>query len=130
MINYKDLIKDSFKAVVEDLHYSQATVDQYFSKNYRQYVDGKELDYERFCRHMRIQKQSIKGISIDFKTIVQENHIVFTRHIVNITTVENRTAVIQVIAEFHIEDNKIQYCNELTHMISGDQRERDIGSRQ
>lgn len=130
MTDYKNLIKESFNAVVEDLNYDQAMVDRYFSQNYRQYVDGKELDYEGFCRHMKVQKQTLKNISIDFKTIVQENHIVFTRHIVSITTPEGRSAMIQVLAEFHIQDGKIAYCNELTHLISGDQRERDLGSRQ
>jgi len=129
MENYKALVKESFKAVVEDLTYNEAAVEKYFSKKYVQKVDGKELDYQGFCQHMKVQKQALKHLSTDFITLVQEGGIVFTHHIVNMETKEGRSASIQVIAEFHVEEGKIIYCNELTHLRSGDEQDRDLGSR-
>ncbi len=61
MTDYKNLIRESFNAVVEDLNYDQAMIDRYFSPNYRQYVDGKELDYEGFCRHMKFRSSHLKA---------------------------------------------------------------------
>lgn len=126
---YKELVKQSFKAVVEDMDYNEAVIERYFDAHYRQRVDGKELDFKGFCQHMKVQKQTLAAVHVDFKTIAQENNIVFTNHLVTIQTREGRSAVIQVIAEFRIQNDKVIYCDELTHLLSGDERERDLGSR-
>jgi hypothetical protein len=130
MENYKDLLKEGFQLVVTSQTYDEAVISKYFSKSYIQIVDGKKLDYNGFCEHMKVQKVALKSVAIDFTTIIQEECILFTNHLVHVVTKEDRRATLQVIAEFHIKDNKVQYCSELTHMISGDQRERDLGTRQ
>ncbi|WP_293308342.1 nuclear transport factor 2 family protein [Pedobacter sp. UBA5917] len=129
MNNYKALIRKAFKAVVENPIYDQTSIGQYFSPEYRQYVDGEELDFDGFCQHMKAQKLSVKHAVIDFQTMVEEGEIVFTNHSVEILTNENRHALMHVIAEFRIKNNRIIYCNELTRLVSGDERERDLGSR-
>lgn len=129
MENYKALVKEGFKAVVEDLTYNEAVIEKYFSTRYLQKVDGSELDYEGFCRHMKVQKEALKHIWMEFTTIVQEGHIVFTNHLVHMETKEGRAATIHVIAEFHVEEGKIAYCNELTHLVKGDSQDGDLGSR-
>ncbi|WP_316828687.1 nuclear transport factor 2 family protein [Pedobacter miscanthi] len=130
MNSYKELIRNAFKAVVETPSYDLNIIEKYFSLEYRQYVDGEELDFDGFCKHMKAQKLAIKSSLIDFQTMVQEGDIVFTNHSVEIQTNEDRHALIHVIAEFRIKNDKIIYCNELTRLVSGDERERDLGSRQ
>ena len=34
----------------------------------------------------------------------------------------------KVIAEFRLRDNKVYYCDELTHMLEGDDKDKDLGS--
>lgn len=129
MNSYKELIRNAFKAVVENQTYDPTIIEKYFSRDYHQYVDGEELDFDGFCQHMKAQKLAIKYLLIDFQTIIEEGNIVFTNHSVEIQTNEGRHALIHVIAEFRIQDGKITYCNELTRLVSGDERERDLGSR-
>jgi hypothetical protein len=129
MENYKDLIKEGFTSVVTSEKFNEVVVEKYFSKDYKQHVDGHELDYDGFSQHMKAQKAALKTVMIDFKTIIQEGEIIFTNHLVHIVTKEDRKASLQVIAEFHVKNGKINYCNELTRMLSGDQRESDLGSR-
>lgn len=128
MENYKELLKEGFQSVVTSQTFNEDLIAKYFSKNYKQVVDGQELDYDGFCEHMKAQKASLKSVEVDFTTIVQENHILFTNHLVHVVTNEDRRATLQVIAEFHLWDDKVQYCSELTHMLSGDPRERDLGT--
>jgi hypothetical protein len=73
-------------------------------------------------------KATLKSVEINFNTIIQEGPILFTNHLVNVVTKEDRRAILQVIAEFHVRDGKVFYCNELTRMLSGDQREANLGS--
>lgn len=129
MENYKNLVIEAFRFIVEDLNYNPSMIEKYFSKDYNQRVDGQELNFYGFCQHMKVQKEALKNISVNFKTIVQENEIVFTNHIITLRTKDERHAEIQVIAEFHIHKEKIIYCDELTHLLHGDDRERDFGSR-
>jgi len=129
MNSYKELIRNAFKAVVENSTYAPTTIEKYFSHDYRQHVDGEELDFDNFCKHMKAQKLAIKYSLIDFQTMVEEGNIIFTNHAVKIQTNEDRHALIHVIAEFRVNDGKITYCNELTRLVSGDERERDLGSR-
>jgi hypothetical protein len=56
MENYKGLLLEGFKSVVTSPKFDEATVAKYFSKDYKQIVDGEELNYEGFCQHMKAQK--------------------------------------------------------------------------
>ena len=90
---------------------------------------GKDLGFEQFLQHLRTQKAAIKTMLFHFKTVVEEGDVVFSNHIASGETNEGREGEVQVMAEFQIRDGKIVSCDELTHMISGDQRDRDLGSR-
>ena len=129
MQHYKELVQQSFKEVIEDMEYGEAAIERYFSKDYLQYVDGKELNFKGFCQHLKVLKETLAAARIEFKTIVQENEIVFTTHLVHLSTREGRMAIIHVIAEFRLYNNKIIYCNELTRLVAGDERDSDLGSR-
>lgn len=129
MKDYKKLIKEIFQNIFENPGYSEAIVKRYFSTNYVQLVDGKTLHFNEFIKHIKAVKEAIASMSVTFDTIAQDNDIIFTNHRVKATTKEGRTSEVQVIAEFHIQDGQINYCNELTRQISGDPREGDLGSR-
>jgi hypothetical protein len=129
MEDYKSQVRNIFTAIFENPEYDEAAIHQYFSEDYIQHVDGNTLHFEQFKQHIKVLKEAVAAISITFQTIIQENNIVFTNHLVTATTKEQRSGQVQVISEFHFKDGKINYCSELTHMISGDTRDRDLGSR-
>jgi ketosteroid isomerase-like protein len=129
MTNNKDLLKEMFQNVFANTDFDEAVIRRYFSTDYKQSVDGKELTFDEFLRHIRVLKEAVKTMTVRFKTIIQEDDVMFSNHVVTGETKEGRAAEVQVIAEFRFRDGKIVLCDELTHMITGDQRDRDLGSR-
>jgi len=129
MKDYKNLIREIFQNIFENPTYDEAIIKRYFSTNYVQHVDGKTLHFSEFIKHIKAVKEAIISMSVTFDTIAQDNDIVFTNHRVKATTKEGRAGEVQVIAEFHIQNGQINYCNELTRQISGDPKDSDLGSR-
>lgn len=107
----------------------QNLLSEYFSPDYIQYVDGKKINYNDFIKHIQLLKNKISKMSISIKSIVAEDNIVFTNHEVFTIMSDGRTGKTKVIAEFRLNKGKIYYCDELTHMIEGDDKDRDLGSR-
>ncbi|MGY0036794.1 nuclear transport factor 2 family protein [Pedobacter sp. NJ-S-72] len=129
MIDYKSRLKEVFSEVLESPVYNEDLVKKHFSQNYIQHVDGKTLYFEGFIQHMKALKKDKPAIQIDIKTLVQEGSTVFSNHLVNVITKENGESQVQVIGEFRFEGDQICYCDELSHLVSGDPKDRDLGSR-
>lgn len=129
MKDNKAVLKQIFDEIFVNPVYNEEAIHKYFATGYRQEVDGKVLGFEQFCKHVAIQKETVKSMTIDFQTIISEGDIVFSNHLVNATTKSGSSGKIRVIAEFRFTNGQVIYCNELTHMISGNPEDRDIGSR-
>jgi predicted SnoaL-like aldol condensation-catalyzing enzyme len=129
MIDYKSRLKEVFSEVLESPVYNEDLVEKYFSQNYIQHVDGKTLYFEGFIQHMKALKKDKPQIQIDIKTLIQEGSTVFSNHLVKVTTKENGKSLVQVIGEFRFAGDQICYCDELSHLVSGDPKDRDLGSR-
>jgi hypothetical protein len=125
----KDRLRAMFEEVFISSTYSDETVDRYFTSDYVQSVDGKVLHLERFRQHIRVQKEALRGLSIEFKTLAGEGDVVFSNHIAKAETIEGRMSEIHVIAEFRFRDGRVMACDELSHMVSGHEQDRDLGSR-
>lgn len=48
-----DFIKALFRDVIENKNYDETLINKYFAENYVQIVDGQELDFETFKKHIR-----------------------------------------------------------------------------
>ncbi len=83
-------------------------------------VDGKKLKYADFFAHMETLKNTMKSLNVTFKYMVVEGDKVATIHEVNDIKKDGSHVSIQVNALFQIKDKKIVLCNELTHLISGE----------
>ncbi|MCG3696612.1 hypothetical protein L5F39_03185 [Aliarcobacter butzleri] len=125
----KELIKDLFKNVLQKQSVDIEIIKKYISEKYIQYVDGKELRFEQFVEHIKKQKEVIESIKVDFISMVEENNIVFTNHIVSINKKDNSFVKVKVIAEFIIENEKLVKCDELTFLLNGSSEDKDLGSR-
>jgi hypothetical protein len=128
MKDYKAFIKEAFAEVLANPEFNEETIARYFGPSYQQHVDGKILNYDQFVSHMKLMKQKTTALLFDFRTVVQEGNIVFTNHIVSGTKSDGTTAEAHLIAEFHIENDQIVYCSELSRLISGTEEDRDLGS--
>lgn len=127
MVDYKSRLKEVFSEVLESPVYNEELVKKYFSPDYVQYVDGKMLHFDGFNEHMKTLKKDIPEIQINIKTLVQEGSTVFSNHVVSKKGAGDMK--IQVIGEFRFQGDQISYCDELTYLISGDPKDRDLGSR-
>lgn len=128
MNNYKALVKEAFSKVLMDPVFDKEMIARYFDVSYRQFVDGKELNYEQFVAHMALVKQRTTRLEFLYNTVIEEGNIVFTNHVVTATKPDGTVASTHLIAEFHIENGKITYCSELSRLLSGPDEDRDLGS--
>ncbi|ASZ14967.1 nuclear transport factor 2 family protein [Chitinophaga pendula] len=129
MQDLKTLIKNLFEAVIEGPVHEEKIIQRYFSTDYVQHVDGKVLDYATFVAHMQALKAATQQLKVTFKALAEEGDTVFTNHEVIAEKKDGSSSRSQVIAEFRVRDGKVYYCDELTHLISGDATDRDLGSR-
>jgi len=125
----KAFIKEAFTKVIEDVNASDEIYAKYFSQDYIQYVDGKTLSFSDFVKHMKVQKEVVQSVAITFKHMLVEGDKVATVHMVNAIKKDGGIIEAQVNAVFQIRDNKIILCDELTHLIKGEESDRDLGSR-
>ncbi|PTS98553.1 nuclear transport factor 2 family protein [Pedobacter sp. HMWF019] len=129
MKNNKAIFKELFQDMFANQVYNESVISHYFTPEYRQEVDGKILIYEQFCKHIMVQKEVVASMTFEFQTLIEERNILFSNHIATIKMKNGENLEIRIIGEFHFINGKINYCNELTHMISGDSSNKDLGSR-
>jgi len=125
----KAIFKELFREIFANPLYNESAISQYFTPEYRQEVDGKILNYEQFCKHIIAQQEIVASMTFEFQTLVEEGNILFSNHIATIKMKNGESLEMRVIGEFHFVNGKINYCNELTHMITGDSSNKDLGSR-
>ena len=127
--NNENLLRRMFAEVFIPPAYDEAAIHRYFSNDYRQSVDGRVLDLNQLCQHVRVQKQALKELKIEFKTLLSGCDVVFSNHVARAESMDGRSIQIHVIAEFRFRDGKIIACDELSHLIDGDPHDGDLGSR-
>ncbi|MDX2164957.1 MAG: nuclear transport factor 2 family protein [Gammaproteobacteria bacterium] len=124
------LIQEIFAHVFEKDGFDEAVCEKYFSKDYIQYVDGKKVDYAGFLDHVRALKSALHSMSFEFKHIVKEGNKIATLHIARgIKKDTGKKIEVQVNAMFEIQNNQVISCNELTHLVHGEESDQDLGSR-
>ena len=79
----KEWFKKAFKAVIEDMDADESVIEQYFAEDYRQYVDGHELDYQGFIKHMKAQKAALQSVSVEFKHLIAEDDKIASIHFIH-----------------------------------------------
>jgi ketosteroid isomerase-like protein len=129
MNDNKSLLRQMFQEVFAGTDLDETLIRRYFSENYTQTVDGETLGFGEFLQHMLVLKQATKSLSVRFKTLIQEDNVVFSNHFVSGVTVEGRSVEAHVMAEFRFQKGKIISCDELTRVVSGSEADRDLGSR-
>ncbi len=125
----KQIFIKVFTEFLENLEVNEKDIEKFFNKDYIQYTDGKKLNYQDFVKHIHTLKKSLKYLTVNIRSIAQDNDVIFTNHLILGETKDGKIFSGEVIAEFRINNNQIYYCNELTHMIEGGEENKDLGSR-
>lgn len=104
-------------------------IEQYFSPDYIQVVDGKEIDYSGFVAHLAALKAAVDTITITFKSIAEGENCIHTQHIAHAEKKNGDISEFEVFACFSLSNGKIIRCEELTRMLVGKKQDSDLGSR-
>lgn len=124
----KEFIEKVFKEVLEDLNADEKIICRYFSPDYIQHVDGHRLNYKDFVDHMYVQKSLLDSIKVCIERCVVEANGICTVHRVDAIKKNGEKVIVKVIAYFEVENGKIVLCDELTHILKGEAKDKSIGS--
>lgn len=97
--------------------------------DYIQCVDGKQLDYAGFLSHSKAVQASLASSSVQFEHIVTDGISAATVHVADAVKTNGDRIRIKVIAYYQFRGNRISFVDELTHLLEGDEQDRDLGSR-
>lgn len=125
----KAFIKESFARVIEDPNATQETYARYFAPEYIQRVDGKEFGFTGFVEHMKALKEATETIKISYQHLIAEGDKVCSVHVAHALKKDGEKVEVKVISVCQIKDGRIVLVDELTHLVSGDAADRDLGSR-
>ena len=128
-MNKMMLVKQALTTVLGKDIGNLAIVKKYFSPDYIQIVDGKQIDFEEFYEHLKVLKAATKSITVTIKSIAEGDNCVHTQHIARAIKNDGSVSEFEVFACFQIEDGKIIRCEEMTRMIKGSNTDEDLGSR-
>lgn len=123
------LITAALRDVVCSPEHDEQKIARYFARNYQQVVDGKLLDYDEFVEHLALLKALTHRIQITVLASACAGDTVFTHHRVEVEKKGGKRSVIEVLARFTLVSGQIARCEELTHLISGEEGDKDLGSR-
>lgn len=128
------MLKNLIKSLFEDVYNSQINPKEYLekfvSKDYKQIVDGHEIDYIDFIEHIQKQREIIESISFDFIYLIEEKDIVASLHRVYLKKKEsNQEVIAEVHAFFEFEHNMLISCDERTRILKGSKEDEDLGRR-
>ncbi len=101
----------------------------YFSEDYVQWVDGVELDFMQFLQHASVLKQTLRSADIVIKRFVCQGDSVADIHDVYAIKHSGELIITRVIAFYIFRDGKICSVEEMTHLLSGSEQDRNLGSR-
>ncbi|PWU07063.1 MAG: hypothetical protein C5B47_06660 [Verrucomicrobia bacterium] len=115
---------------LERLHTtSLSKLFSYFADDYSQCADGHELNYQEFVQHIHALQKTTTCLVVNIVAISGENNDVLTHHRVTATQLNGTQSEIEFFAHFTVMNGKIIRCEELSRLLSGDPRDKDLGSR-
>ncbi len=102
---------------------------RFFAPNYQQHADGKVLDHAMFVEHARLLKSTLQSAAVSFGKIIASDNTLASWHIVEAVKHNGQSLRVKVIAFYELEEGLIARVDELTHLLAGEESDRDLGSR-
>ncbi len=124
----KHFIQQVFKEVLENPVFDEVLIEKYFSKEYIQFVDHAQLNYDEFVLHIKKLKEKVAEQKMEIISHAENGTIIFTNHIAKSTLKDGSEVVHKVLAEFTIRNHQIIRCDELTLLVEGDETAKNLGS--
>lgn len=125
----KAFLLDFMQEVLVKGNIDNKTISHYLHPDFKQFVDSKSSNYDGFIAHMKnLHSRGLKDLKIRYEHIIAKDNNVITVHYPSAILPSGATLKLKVIALFSFKDGKIILCDELTHLLEGDEGYRNIGS--
>jgi len=124
----RTLIENAVSSML-DPQQDAATLSRYFASDYVQDVDGKRLDYDGFIDHARVLKTHLRSGRATIESLIVDGDTIADIHVIDAEKINGSRIRTKVIAFFSLRDGKIVRVDELTHLLDGEEEDRDMGSR-
>lgn len=128
-MDYPQRLQDCLHRVICDPAFTPAELDHWFTPDYLQHVDDKVLDYAAFRRHILALREDLAECQITFLALIAQGERVHSTHLVRARRRNGQTLVCKVSGLFTFRAGRLCHTDELTCLLQGDARDRDIGSR-
>ncbi len=128
-MNNTERLRACLQRVVCDPRFTLAELDQWFTPDYSQQVNGEQLDYIAFCQHIATLRDHLAEATIEFVATIAQGDRVHSTHVVRATRHDGAPLVCKVSGLFTFRDDKICQTDEVTCLLSGSKQDADIGSR-
>jgi hypothetical protein len=125
--NAKQFVKD---AVVYALENKDPNLDysKYVSKDFVNLIDGNKFKYTQWVEHQKHIKSQIKSMSPIFDLLIAEGNQVAAIFRIKLIKKDGSELEVKDIGIFKIKNHKIVYVEEVTRLIKGSEKDKDIGS--
>ncbi|MEH8128120.1 nuclear transport factor 2 family protein [Aeromonas veronii] len=128
-MNNTERLQACLQRVVCDPRFTLAELDQWFTPDYCQQVNGEQLDYAAFRQHIATLRDHLAEATIEFVATIAQGDRVHSTHVVRATRHDGAPLVCKVSGLFTFRDGKICQTDEVTCLLSGSKQDADIGSR-
>lgn len=125
----KTLIRQMFRDMFESDSFDERVIDRYFSPKYVQHADGATLNFDGLVDHVRELKRAVAKLEVTFEQMVAEDNKVMEIHRVEGEKRDGTNFTARLMSFWVIEDGKIVFCDEFSHLVQGAPEDRDLGSR-
>lgn len=107
---------------------SAAKLARFFTPDYIQRVDGKQLDLTAFLDHFRALQAALRRLNITIEHVVSDGTTAATVHIAEAEKRDGSRSRIKVVAVYVLRDGRIALVDELTRVLDGAAGDADLGS--
>lgn len=126
-IQEKQLVKNAVIYALENMD-PHMDYSKYVSKNFINPIDGQIFNYEQWVSHQKHIKKLVKSMKPHFDLMVAEGNNVAAIFRVHLIKKDGSELEVKDMAFFKIKNHKIIYVEELTRLIQGGEKDKNIGS--
>ena len=121
-------LKLAFSTLFSPLNDNDALISEFFTEDYVQWVDGKQIDRKGFQQHLTALKAKVESCDFQFLSLFSQDNQVHSTHIVTAYKRNKQTSRIKVIANITFREGRICACEELTYVLVGANTDHNLGA--
>lgn len=123
----KQFVKDAVIYALETMD-PKMDYSKYVSKEFVNLIDDNKFNYEQWVTHQKNIKAMMKSMKPTFDLMVAEGNQVAAIFRIHLIKKDGTELEVKDMGFFKIKNHKIVYVEELTRLIKGNEKDKNIGS--